>query len=107
MLCERFGETRLASEDMTVPYMASMRLPTALQGDKSRVHGEKLHKILMYEYKISTFIDPGSSDDMLLRISANIYNTKEDYYRLADALTDLINNPSKLTAVTIDYSLHC
>ena len=96
MLCRRFGEISLASKDMTVPYMASMRLPTALQGDKSKAHCEKLVKLLAYEYKVSISIQPDNSGELLMRISANIYNTKDDYEHFADVLTDLINHPDKL-----------
>lgn len=100
MLCERFGDAGIlmAPEDMKVPYMASLRLPKALQGDRTKAHCERVLKVLMNEYKISILLEPvNGGRDVLMRISANIYNTKDDYQRLADALTDLINNPSKLT----------
>ena len=97
MLCKRFGEIGLAAEDMTVPYMASMRLPSALQGEKSKAHCEKLVKLLTHEYKVSILVEPyNDGGELLMRVSANIYNTKDDYERFADVLTDLINHPDKL-----------
>lgn len=77
-------------ESMRAPFMASIRLPpefTAAYGTTSQSE-VILRKDLFERYKIVTAVCCIQSS-LWCRISANVYNTKEDYLKLADVLSRL------------------
>ena len=91
MLSNKWSEPKLPiPDDMLVPGMAVVRLPTVLQGDKVKVV-----EVLTYKYKISVAIE-FTSGELWMRFCSNVYNTKEDYVRLADAVLDIMKQPDKL-----------
>lgn len=97
MLAEKLGEHRIAvPDDMCPPCMAVVHLPAELQGTKTKEYANHVVKVLSHHYKVMIAIEP-IDGELWLRISCQIYNTKEDYERVAKALLDLKENPDKLS----------
>lgn len=97
MLAEKLGEHRLnVPDDMCPPCMAIVHLPTELQGTRTKEHGNRVVKVLTHHYKVMIAVEP-INKELWFRISCQIYNTREDYERVAEALLDLKENPDKLS----------
>ena len=97
MLAEKLGEHRLnVPDDMCPPCMAIVHLPTELQGTRTKEHGNRVVKVLTHHYKVMIAVEP-INGELWFRISCQIYNTREDYERVAEALLDLKENPDKLS----------
>jgi isopenicillin-N epimerase len=87
LLCERHGLTPLAPEQMT-GFMVSLGLPDS-GATSSIIDGDPLQRALWDRYRIEVpvFTWPGTPR-RVLRISAQAYNSIEDYERLSDALAE-------------------
>jgi len=85
LLIERFGATPLGPEDM-LGTMAALMFPSARWPA-----AETLQRCLLDEHRIQVpiFQLPGRSE-FVLRVSANIYNSRADYERLATVLQQLM-----------------
>lgn len=84
LLCARLGAIPSGPESMTGS-MATLILPGNCWASP-----ESLYKRLLDEHRVQVpvFTVPGQSE-RAVRISAHVYNSREDYERLADALTAL------------------
>jgi hypothetical protein len=77
-------------ESMRAPFMACIRLPgvfTSAYGATRKAESE-VRKDLFERYKVVTIVVCIQSS-LWCRISANVYNTKDDYMKLADAVNRL------------------
>uniref|UniRef100_H2YXV6 Aminotransferase class V domain-containing protein n=1 Tax=Ciona savignyi TaxID=51511 RepID=H2YXV6_CIOSA len=86
MLCDALGTKPLEiPSSMRAPNMAVLHLPE--QPGKA-LCGNELIEVFLEKYNGMTvgFLDV--MGEVVLRLSANIYNCKEDYYKLRDALVD-------------------
>lgn len=72
--------------------MALIRVPGSLQGKTN----SSLVSTLLNDYKIVCSSIEKTAGELWLRISCNVYNTRNDYMRLAEAVVDLMNNPDKV-----------
>ena len=96
MMSERLREPLIAApSDMIPAYMCVVRFPENLQGEKTKAHGVKAQSVLRYQYNITACIDV-IAGELWVRLSCAVYNKREDYERLVEALLDLKNHPEKL-----------
>ncbi|KAK3754179.1 hypothetical protein QZH41_020605 [Actinostola sp. cb2023] len=97
-------------ESMRAPFMTCIRLPSEFQSFYGTSHSseELLRKDIFQCYKVVTAIVCIQSS-LWCRISANVYNTKDDYVRLANAVykmkLDLISGSFKPAISVITDSL--
>jgi isopenicillin-N epimerase len=87
MLAERWGTAIGAPTEMTGA-MATVRLPDTFR--PTREEAERVHDRLLEQYRIEVPIIP-MPNALWVRISAQIYNTMEDYARLARAVPALVS----------------
>lgn len=83
MLTARWGTDELAARSLVGP-MICVRLPGAdleVYDDEHNDIQDRLH----YDYQVEVPIKVVRKR-LYVRISAHLYNTREDYYRLADAV---------------------
>lgn len=92
LVCERLGLEVPAPEEM-VAGMAAIPLPPAqTPGGEAAGHADPLQGKLLDRFDIEIPVIPWPGPGArVLRISAQVYNTPEDFHRLADALGTLID----------------
>lgn len=90
LLCEALGEVELAPSAM-IGSMASVRLPDATSAPlKSIMDADPEHDVLLNDFGIEVpFVHWGGYPRRLVRISAQLYNSLDDYQRLVEALGSL------------------
>ena len=87
ILCEELG-VALPCPDEAIGSMASIFLPKSVE----QFPANQLQNALYHQYKIQVaifYFVP--TQKLLVRISAQIYNTEGQYYKLAKALKELLN----------------
>jgi isopenicillin-N epimerase len=91
LLCARLGMPHPAPDDM-LGSMAAFPLPPGTALDNSALYGgEPLQDALLERYSIDVPIMPWPQPPKrTLRVSAQLYNSIDDYQRLADALGQLL-----------------
>ena len=88
ILCQALGTTRLpVPHSMQAPFMRVLRLPNSKNYPLTRDAGINLMKDLYTHHKVVVAV-VAFSNQPWLRISANVYNCKEDYVRLKDTLLE-------------------
>jgi DNA primase large subunit len=100
MLTSRWGTDELAARSMTAA-MICVRLPGADKESYEDEHND-IQDRLHFEYKIEVPIKV-IRKRLYVRLSAHIYNTKEDYQRLADAIL-IIRPPLTIVATNSSSS---
>ena len=92
MLSEKWSEPLLSIPDnMRVPNMALIRVPSVLQGkDKADIV-----YALYRDYKIVSSIEV-TAGEYWLRISCNVYNSRKDLEQLGEAVLDITKNIEKI-----------
>src|SRR5437763_9012180 len=87
LICDRLGIAKPAPDDM-LGAMAAFPLPDGTALDASALYGgEPLQDALLFEHNIEVPVMPWPyPPKRTLRISAQMYNTIEEYERLAEAL---------------------
>jgi isopenicillin-N epimerase len=89
LLCARLGIDKPAPDEM-LGSMAAVPLPDGKPFVPS-LYGEPLQDALFFEHAIEVPIHPWPHQPKrVLRVSAQLYNTIEDYEKLANALDDLL-----------------
>ena len=83
-------------DDMKVPNLALIRVPSVLQA-KDKL---SLVQTLYQDYQIITAIENIGDSGLWLRISCNVYNTRGDYEKLAEAMLNLTKDPSRIRRLT-------
>lgn len=93
--CEALGEGAPAPETM-LGSLAALLLPPDLRGSVSpgRVT-DPLQDTLLEEFQIEVPVFPWIDPARVLRVSAQVYNTLDEYKRLADALVALRKRPPR------------
>lgn len=96
-------------ESMRAPFMASIRLPSEFTTAYGTSHQSEflMRKDLFERYKVVATVFSIQSS-LWCRVSANVYNSKEDYLKLADAFSRLkhaLNSGYKPGVKTIGDSL--
>ena len=77
--------------DAMLPSMAAFPMPDGRPGDKASVFGDPLQDVLFDQFQIEVPVLPWPSPPKrLLRISAQLYNTPDDYQKLAEALVRIL-----------------
>jgi isopenicillin-N epimerase len=77
--------------DHMLASMAAVPVPDGKPGDKSSVFGDPLQDALFDQFRIEVPVAPWPSPPKrLLRISAQLYNSIDEYSKLADALGRLL-----------------
>ena len=90
LLCQRLGIDSPAPDDM-IGSMAAMPLPDGAAYAAPSLYGDPLQDALLYEHSIEVPIVPWPQQPKrVLRISAQLYNSIDDYAKLADALDELL-----------------
>lgn len=90
LLCQRLSIANPAPDDM-LGSMAAMPLPDGAAYVAPSLYGDPLQDALLFEHSIEVPIVPWPQQPKrLLRISAQLYNTIDDYAKLADALDALL-----------------
>jgi isopenicillin-N epimerase len=91
LLCSRLGIPHPAPDDM-LGSMAAFPLPPGTALDNSALYGgEPLQDALLEQYSIEIPVMPWPHPPKrTLRVSAQLYNTIDDYQRLSDALGQLL-----------------
>ncbi|MGB0952871.1 MAG: aminotransferase class V-fold PLP-dependent enzyme [Planctomycetota bacterium] len=91
MLAAEFG-TALPAPDSMIGTMASVVLPEGL-ADKVQQRGKPVYAALQEDWGIQIPVIPVPQPDAWsVRLSAHIYNTEDDYRRLAAAIAGLADN---------------
>jgi len=89
LLCQRLGIDAPAPDDM-LGSMAAVPLPEG-KPYVPTLYGDPLQDALFYEHNIEVPLHPWPHQPKrVLRVSAQLYNTIEDYEKLADALDELL-----------------
>jgi isopenicillin-N epimerase len=89
LLCNRLGIDKPAPDEM-LGSMAAVPLPDGKPFVPS-LYGEPLQDALFFEHAIEVPIHPWPHQPKrVLRVSAQLYNTIDDYEKLANALDDLL-----------------
>ncbi len=74
--------------DAMLGAMAALPLPDGTQSDAPALYGDPLQDKLLFDHHIEVPIVPWPAPPKrVLRVSAAVYNVREDYERLAEALT--------------------
>ena len=90
LLCQRLGIDSPAPDDM-IGSMAAMPLPDGAAFVAPSLYGDPLQDSLLFEHSIEVPIVPWPQQPKrVLRISAQLYNSIDDYTKLADALDELL-----------------
>jgi isopenicillin-N epimerase len=90
VLCTALGIEKPAPDDM-LGSMAAVPLPDGPTHVETSIAGDSLQDALFYEHNIEVPVMPWPQPPKrVLRVSAQLYNTIEDYEKLAGALTDLL-----------------
>ena len=90
LLCQRLGIAHPAPDDM-LGSMAAMPLPDGAPYVVPSLYGDPLQDALLYEHSIEVPIVPWPQQPKrVLRVSAQLYNSIDDYAKLADALEALL-----------------
>ena len=89
-LCDALGVT-VPTEDGLIGHLAAMPLPNAEVDDEpSPLYGTSLQMSLLNNYGIEVPVIPWPSHPRrLIRISAALYNTPDDYIKLTSALREM------------------
>jgi len=90
ILCEALGIDKPAPDDMLAA-MASVPLPDGTATEIDPLGGDPVQNALFDQFKIEVpvMIWP-SPPKRILRVSAQLYNTVDEYKRLASALRELL-----------------
>jgi isopenicillin-N epimerase len=89
-LCAALHIEKPAPDDM-LGAMASVPIPDGKPGDAASVFGDPLQDELFDRFRIEVPVMPWPSPPKrLLRVSAQLYNTPQEYDKLADALCRLL-----------------
>ncbi|XP_002122357.2 uncharacterized protein LOC100183535 isoform X1 [Ciona intestinalis] len=89
MLCEALKTRPLdIPESMKAPNMAVLYLP---KSSKKQIGSDELIVYFIEKYNGITVGFTTIDGEVALRLSANVYNCKDDYYKLRDALLDYFN----------------
>jgi isopenicillin-N epimerase len=90
LLCARLGIEHPAPDDM-LGSMAAMPLPDGEACVTTSLYGDPLQDALLFDHGIEVPIVPWPhAGNRVLRVSAQLYNSIEDYEKLADALDVLL-----------------
>jgi isopenicillin-N epimerase len=90
LLCQRLGIDKPAPDDM-IGSMAAMPLPDGSANIAPSLYGDPLQDALLFEHGIEVPIVPWPRPgNRVLRVSAQLYNSIDDYEKLADALDALL-----------------
>ena len=90
LLCQRLGIDSPAPDDM-IGSMAAMPLPDGAAYVAPSLYGDPLQDALLFEHSIEVPIVPWPQQPKrVLRVSAQLYNSIDDYAKLADALEALL-----------------
>ena len=88
MLCKRLSTTPYEIPDsMRAPFIRIIELPEWLYGSKHDIieFSQTFPKKMILDYKVNCAVTV-FDEKPWLRVCGNIYNTKEDYTRLGDAI---------------------
>jgi Selenocysteine lyase len=90
LLCQRLGIDNPAP-DVMIGSMAAMPLPDGTAYPATSLYGDPLQDALLFEHGIEVPIVPWPHPPKrVLRVSAQLYNSIDDYAKLADALDALL-----------------
>jgi isopenicillin-N epimerase len=90
LLCARLGIPHPAPDEM-LGSMAAMPLPDGSADEAPSLYGDPLQDELLHRFNIEVPIVPWPhAPKRVLRVSAHLYNTIDQYGRLADALGELL-----------------
>jgi isopenicillin-N epimerase len=90
LLCNRLGIEKPAPDEM-LGSMAAMPLPDGTGYVTTSLYGDPLQDALLFEHGIEVPIVPWPRPaNRVLRVSAQLYNSLDDYAKLADALDALL-----------------
>jgi isopenicillin-N epimerase len=90
LLCRRLGIDKPAPDEM-LGSMAAFPIPDGSSYVQTSLYGDPLQDALLFEYGIEVPIVPWPRAlNRVLRVSAQLYNSIDDYERLADALDMLL-----------------
>ena len=93
MVSERWSQPKLPiPHDMEVPFMRMVRLPESLQGPATNEYIRKLVVSLFMQYKVTSCVD-AVAGELWCRLSAQVYNAREDFLQLASAMEQLALSP--------------
>jgi isopenicillin-N epimerase len=93
LLCSRLGIEKPAPDEM-LGSMAAMPLPDGTGYVTTSLYGDPLQDALLFEHGIEVPIVPWPRPaNRVLRVSAQLYNSIDDYAKLADALDTLLPRP--------------
>ena len=89
MLSKRWSQPKLPIPgNMEVPFMRMVRVPESLQGPKTRKHCLRIVETLFLQSKVTSCVDVVAGE-LWCRLSAQVYNTREDFLQLASAMEQL------------------
>ncbi|HYS53989.1 MAG TPA: aminotransferase class V-fold PLP-dependent enzyme [Thermoanaerobaculia bacterium] len=92
ILCHALHLDRPAPDDL-LGSMAAFPIPDGKPGDVASVFGDPLQDALFDQYRIEVPVVPWPNPPKrLVRVSAQLYNVEEDYVRLAEALSHLLQS---------------
>ncbi|MEA2240276.1 MAG: isopenicillin-N epimerase [Thermoanaerobaculia bacterium] len=94
LLCDRMRIEKPAPDEM-LGSMAAMPLPDGTGNVTTSLYGDPLQDALLFEHGIEVPIVPWPhARNRVLRVSAQLYNSIDDYAKLADALDVLLTRSS-------------
>ncbi|HEX6177250.1 MAG TPA: aminotransferase class V-fold PLP-dependent enzyme, partial [Thermoanaerobaculia bacterium] len=86
------------TQDAFLGSMAALPLPDGAAETAPSLYGDPLQDALLFEHHIEVPIVPWPHPPKrLIRISAQLYNTEDDYHRLASAVTGLLSAQTSAT----------
>ena len=96
LLCTELGLEPLCPDDM-IGAIASLPLPPGSgEPPSSPLYADPLQDTLLERYSIEVPVIPWpAAPQRLVRISAQVYNTLDEYQRLADALREVFASASR------------
>lgn len=93
MLSQQWSEPKLAiPASMEAPSMRMIRLPAPLQGPRTEKYGTQVAIALYKQHQVAVAVNVVAGE-LWCRISAQVYNTREDYLHLASAMEKLARSP--------------
>lgn len=75
-------------KNMEAPFMKMVRLPDFLQGPQTRDHALKIATLTYVKHKVTVCVDV-VQEELWCRLSVQVYNTREDYLKLATTMAQL------------------
>ena len=93
LMSKRWSQPKLPIPDnMEVPFMRMVRIPESLQGPKTAKHGKMIAVTLFLQFKVTSCVEIVVGE-LWCRLSAQVYNTHEDFLQLASAMEQLSLSP--------------